>query len=223
MIKDLTINASAREGVGKGPTRRLRARGMIPAAVYGEGLEAVAVAVSAKEIATILRSETGHNTIFKLALPNGDGEPANVIIKDYQVDPVRGRLLHADLMRLSLTTLTRVSVSIETLGEPPGVKSEGGILELQLREIEVECLPGDIPEHLKVDVSNLQIGDHVLVSDLIYDREKVKVLADEHQIVAGVIAPRMVEEVAPVVAAPEGEVAPAAEPEVIKKGKTEEE
>jgi large subunit ribosomal protein L25 len=223
MIKDLTINASAREGVGKGPTRRLRAQGMIPAAVYGEGLEAVAVAVSAKEIATILRSETGHNTIFKLALPNGDGEPANVIIKDYQVDPVRGRLLHADLMRLSLTTLTRVSVSIETLGEPPGVKSEGGILELQLREIEVECLPGDIPEHLKVDVSNLQIGDHVLVSDLIYDREKVKVLADEHQIVAGVIAPRMVEEVAPVVAAPEGEVAPAAEPEVIKKGKTEEE
>ena len=223
MIKDLTINASARECVGKGPTRRLRAQGMIPAAVYGEGLEAVAVAVSVKEIATILRSETGHNTIFKLALPNSDGEPANVIIKDYQVDPVRGRLLHADLMRLSMTTLTRVSVSIETFGEPPGVKSEGGILELQLREIEVECLPGDIPEHLKVDVSNLQIGDHVLVSDLIYDREKVKVLADEHQIVAGVIAPRMVEEAAPVVEAPEGEAAPAAEPEVIKKGKTEEE
>jgi len=196
---------------------------MIPAAVYGEGLEAVAVAVSVKEIATILRSETGHNTIFKLALPNSDGEPANVIIKDYQVDPVRGRLLHADLMRLSMTTLTRVSVSIETFGEPPGVKSEGGILELQLREIEVECLPGDIPEHLKVDVSNLQIGDHVLVSDLIYDREKVKVLADEHQIVAGVIAPRMVEEAAPVVEAPEGEAAAAAEPEVIKKGKTEEE
>ena len=155
MIKDLTINASAREGVGKGPTRRLRAQGMIPAAVYGEGTEAVAVAVNAKEIATILRSETGHNTIFKLALPNGDDEPATVIIKDYQVDPVRGRLLHADLFRLSMTTATRVEVSIETFGEPPGVKSEGGILELQLRDIEVECLPGDIPEHLKVDVSNL--------------------------------------------------------------------
>jgi large subunit ribosomal protein L25 len=224
MIKDLTINASAREGVGKGPTRRLRAQGMIPAAVYGEGAEAVAVAVNAKEIATILRSETGHNTIFKLALPNGDGEPATVIIKDYQVDPVRGRLLHADLFRLSMTTATRVEVSIETFGEPPGVKNEGGILELQLRDIEVECLPGDIPEHLKVDVSNLQIGDHVLVSDLIYDREKVKLLADEHQIVAGVIAPRMIEEAAPVVVAPEGEAAAtAAEPEVIKKGKTEEE
>ena len=224
MIKDITINASAREGLGKGPTRRLRAQGMIPAAVYGEGGDAVAVAVSAKEIATILRSDTGHNTIFKLALPNGNGEPANVIIKDYQVDPVKGRLLHADLLRLSMTTLTRVNVSIETFGESPGVKSEGGILEQQLRDVEVECLPGDIPEHLRVDISNLQIGDHVMVSDLIYDREKVKVLADEHQIVAGVIAPRMVEEVAPVAAVPEGEAAgTAAEPEVIKKGKTEEE
>lgn len=223
MIKDLTINASAREGVGKGPTRRLRAQGMIPAAVYGEGGDAVAVAVSAKDIATILRSGTGHNTIFKLTLPNADGEPANVIIKDYQVDPVKGRLLHADLLRLSMTTLTRVSVSVETIGEPPGVKSEGGILELQMREVEVECLPGDIPQTLTVDVSNLQIGDHVTVADLVYDRDKVKLLADEHQIVAGVLAPRMVEEVAPVAAVPEGEPAAGAEPEVIKKGKTEEE
>jgi large subunit ribosomal protein L25 len=223
MIKDLTINASFREGVGKGPTRRLRAQGMIPAAVYGEGGDAMAVAVSAKDIATILRSGSGHNTIFKLTLPQSEGEPANVIIKDYQVDPVKGRLLHADLLRLSMTTLTRVSVSVETVGDPPGVKSEGGILELQLREIEVECLPGDIPEHLTVDVSNLQIGDHVTVADLVYDREKVKLLADDHQIVAGVLAPRMVEEVAPVVAVPEGEAGAAAEPEVIKKGKTEEE
>jgi large subunit ribosomal protein L25 len=223
MIKDITINASLREGVGKGPARRLRAQGMIPAAVYGEGGDSVAVAVNAKQIAGILRSDTGHNTIFKLALPGSNGEPANVIIKDYQVDPVRGRLLHADLMRLSMTTATRVSVSIETLGEPVGVKTEGGILELQLREIEVECLPGDIPEHLKVDVSNLHIGDHATVADLIYDREKVKLLADEHQIVAGVLAPRMVEEVAPAAAPVEGEAAPAAEPEVIKKGKAEEE
>jgi len=223
MIKDITINASSREGVGKGPTRRLRAQGMIPAAVYGEGGDAVAVAVSAKEIATILRSGTGHNTIFKLALPQNDGEPANVIIKDYQVDPVRGRLLHADLLRLSMTTTTRVSVSVETIGDPPGVKTEGGILELQLRDIEVECLPGDIPEHLKVDVSNLQIGDHVTVADLVYDREKVKLLVDDHQIVAGVLAPRMIEEVAPAVAVEGEEAAAAAEPEVIKKGKTEEE
>jgi large subunit ribosomal protein L25 len=223
MIKDITINASSREGVGKGPTRRLRASGMIPVSVYGEGGGSVAVAVNAREIANILRSETGHNTIFKLGLPNSDGEPANVIIKDYQVDPVRGRLLHADLMRLSMTTVTRVSVSIEAAGEPTGVKLEGGILELQLRQIEVECLPGDIPENLKVDVSNLHIGDHVTVADLVYDRDKVKVFADEHQIVAGVLAPRMVEEVAPAAAAVEGEAPAAAEPEVIKKGKAEEE
>ena len=224
MIKDITINANTRDGVGKGPTRRLRVQGMIPAALYGEGGSSVAIAVNAKEIANILRSETGHNTIFKLSLPHNDGEPANVIIKDYQVDPVRGRLLHADLLRLSMTTATRVSVSIEALGEPVGVKLEGGILELQLREIEVECLPGDIPEHLKVDVSNLHIGDHVSVADLVYDRDKVKLLVDEHQIVAGVLAPRMIEE--PTVAAevPEGEAAAAAaEPEVIKKGKADEE
>jgi len=218
MIKDITINASAREGVGKGPARRLRAQGMIPAAVYGEGGEASAVAINAKELATILRSGSGQNTIFKIALPQSDDEPANVIIKDYQVDPIKGRLLHADLLRLSMTTLTRVDVSVETLGEPAGVKSEGGILEVQLREIEVECLPGDIPQHLQVDVSHLQIGDHVTVADLVYDREKVKVLADEHQIVAGVLAPRMVEEVAPAAVVAEGEEAPAAEPEVIKKG-----
>src|SRR6185295_10470796 len=224
MIKDITINASAREGLGKGPTRRLRAQGMIPAAIYGEGGDALAIAVSAKEIATILRSGSGHNTIFKLALPQSDGEPANVIIKDYQIDPIKGRLLHADLLRLSMTTTTRVSVSVETIGDPPGVKTDGGILELQLREIEAECLPGDIPEHLTVDVSHLQIGDHVTVADLVYDRDKVKLLAEETQIVAGVLAPRMVEEVVPVAAAVEGEPgAVAAEPEVIKKGKADEE
>lgn len=222
MIKDITITASSREGTGKGPARRLRAQGMIPAAVYGEGGEASAVAINAKELATILRSGSGQNTIFKIALPQGDGEPANVIIKDYQVDPIKGRLLHADLLRLSMTTLTRVDVSVETLGEPAGVKTDGGILEVQLREIEVECLPGDIPQHLQVDVSHLQIGDHVTVADLVYDREKVKVLADEQQIVAGVLAPRMVEEVAPA-AVVEGEAVAGAEPEVIKKGKGDEE
>jgi large subunit ribosomal protein L25 len=223
MIKDITISASPREGIGKGDSRRLRSKGLIPAAVYGEGQPAVAVVVNAKDIANILRSDTGHNTIFKLAFNGGSAgdEPANVIIKDWQVDPVKGRLLHADLMRLSLTSVTRVSVAIETKGEPVGVKLEGGILELQMREIEVECLPVDIPEHIALDVSNLSIGDHATVGDLIYDRDRVKVLLDEHQIVAGVLPPRMVEEVAPKVE--EVEVAPTTEPEVIKKGKTEEE
>lgn len=227
MIKDLTISATSRDGVGKGPARRLRTQGLIPAAVYGEGTEPVAIAVNAKDIANILRSDTGHNTIFKLAVPGAKkgSEPATVIIKDWQVDPVKGRLLHADLLRLSMTTATRVRVRIETRGEPAGVKLEGGILELQMRELEVECLPGDIPEHVEVDVSGLNIGDHVTVADLVFDRDKVKIFADAHQIVAGVLAPR-IEEVAPVAAPVEGEAAAAApgvEPEVIKKGKTEEE
>ena len=226
MIKDLTISATSRDGVGKGPARRLRTQGLIPAAVYGEGTDPVAIAVSAKDIANILRSDTGHNTIFKLAVPGAKGEePATVIIKDWQVDPVKGRLLHADLLRLSMTTATRVRVRIETRGEPIGVKLEGGILELQMRELEVECLPGDIPEHIDVDVSGLNIGDHVTVADLVFDREKIKIFVDSHQIIAGVLAPR-IEEVAPVAAPVEGEVAaaaPGAEPEVIKKGKTEEE
>lgn len=220
MIKDITINATSRGAFGKGDSRRLRTQGMIPAAVYGEGKEAVAVAVNAKEIANILRSDTGHNTIFKLALPNGAGEPATVIIKDWQVDPVKGRLLHADLMRLSMTEITQVSVAIEIKGEPIGVKLEGGILDLQMRQVEVECLPGDIPESLELDVSNLHIGGHLTVADLAYDREKIKLLAEESQVIAGVLAPRLAEEAAP---AGEGEEGAAGEPEVIKKGKSDEE
>ena len=220
MIKDITLNATARTGLGKGDSRRLRTQGMIPAAVYGEGKEAVAIAINAKELVNILRSDTGHNTIFKLALPNGDGEPATVIIKDWQVDPVKGRLLHADLFRLSMTEVTRVEVAVEVTGEPVGVKLEGGILDFHTREIEIECLPGDIPEHLTIDVADLHIGDHIFVSDLKYDREKLKVITDEQQIVVSVLAPRRVEE--ETVAEPvEGEAG--AEPEVIKKGKADEE
>jgi len=220
MIKDITVDAIRRDGVGKGPARRLRAKGMIPASVYGEGESAVPVAVNAKEIAGLLRSETGHNTIFKLNIP-GLGEPANVIIKDWQTDPVKGRLLHADLMRLSMTVVTRVSVPIVVVGEPVGVKLEGGILEINLREVEIECLPADIPATVEVDVADLHLGKHVSVVDLKVDRAKIKVMTPEDQIVAGVLAPRLVEEAAPAVAAEAAEPA-AAEPEVIKKGKAEE-
>ncbi|MEN3334484.1 MAG: large subunit ribosomal protein [Blastocatellia bacterium] len=218
MITDITLNANTRSGAGKSDARRLRAQGMIPAAVYGGGDEAFAIAVNAKEIANILRSDTGHNPIFKVALPGG-GEPATVIIKAWQVDPVKGRLLHADLLRLSLTETTVVSVAIEVVGEPIGVKLEGGILDLQMRAIDVECLPGDIPESLTLDVVNLHLGDHATVADLVYVRTKVKLLVDDHQVIAGVLAPRLAEVAAPTVI--EGEPT-AAEPEVIKKGKTEE-
>jgi large subunit ribosomal protein L25 len=215
MITDITLNASAREGVGKGFARRLRAKGMIPIAVYGEGLDPVAAAVNVKEIAQILRSETGHNSIFSLVI--GDGAPSTVIIKDWYVDPVKGKLLHADLMRLSLTETTRVRVSIEAVGEPIGVKMDMGILDLGLREVEVECLPTDIPDHLQLDVSGLHIGEHLTVADLAYDRTKLKMITDEHQVVAGVLAPRLAE-----VAEPSEEDVTSGEPEVIKKGKEEE-
>lgn len=212
---EITLNATVREGIGKGFARRLRTQGMIPAAVYGEGDAPIAVAVNAKEIAQILRSEHGHNTIFNLAI--ADKAPATVIIKDWYVDPVKGKLLHADLMRLSLTSATRVRVPIEVVGEAYGVKNQGGILESDLREVEVECLPTDIPDHVQVDVSGLHLGQHVTVADLVYDRTKVKVLNDEHQMVAGVVGSRLaVAEATPV------EGAEGSEPEVIKKGKTEE-
>jgi large subunit ribosomal protein L25 len=193
---------------------------MIPASVYGEGEASVPVAVKARELADLLRSETGHNTIFKLNIP-GLGEPANVIIKDWQTDPVKGRLLHADLMRLSMTVATRVSVPIVVSGEPIGVKLEGGILEINLREVEIECLPTDIPASIEVDVADVHLGKHVSVVDLKVDRTKIKVLTPEDQIVAGVLAPRLVEEAAPAAAAEAAEPT-AAEPEVIKKGKAEE-
>lgn len=218
MIKDITVQSQWREGVGKGFARRLRSRGMVPVAVYGEGQQPAVVTVNSRDLANILRSQSGHNTIFKLALPGQ--EPATVIIKDWQIDPVKGRLLHADLMRLSLTSTTRVSVPIGTAGEPVGVKMDGGILEIELREVAIECLPGDIPERILVDVSQLKIGEHVTVGDLDYDREKIKLISDPGQVVAGIIPPRLVEEVKPAAAAPE-EVAPA-EPELVKKGKVEE-
>jgi len=193
---------------------------MIPASVYGEGEASVPVAVNARDLANLLRSETGHNTIFKLNIP-GLGEPANVIIKDWQTDPVKGRLLHADLMRLSMTVATRVSVPIVVSGEPVGVKLEGGILEINLREVDIECLPADIPASIEVDVADLHLGKHVSVVDLKVDRTKIKVMTPEDQIVAGVLAPRLVEEAAPAAAAEAAEPT-AAEPEVIKKGKAEE-
>jgi large subunit ribosomal protein L25 len=215
MNTDIKVNATVREGIGKGHARRLRAEGMIPAAVYGEGEQPVAVAVNAKEINQILRSEHGHNTIFSLAI--GDAPPTTVIIKDWYADPVKGKLLHADLMRLSLTRATRVKVPVDLVGEPYGVKNQGGVLEFDLREVEIECLPTDIPNHVQVDIAGLHINQHATVADLLYDRTKIKMITDEHHTVAGVVAPRLAVEETPAV-----EEGAEGEPEVIKKGKTEE-
>jgi large subunit ribosomal protein L25 len=175
------------------------------------------VAVSPREIGTILRSASGENTLFDLQL---DGSRRKVILKEFQVEPIKGRLLHADFYEVALDQALEVTVHVELAGVPVGVKVEGGILDFVTRELQVECLPTDIPEKIVVDVSELGMGKHVRVSE-IKAPERVTILTDPDVVIAHVVAPRA-EEVAPAaeVAAVPAEGAAAAEPEVIKKGKT---
>ena len=213
---DKNVEAKPRQGGGKNDARRLRASGMIPAVVYGAGQPAQAIAVDPKQMRRILNSETGHNSIFDLSL---DGQAAKVMIVDWQFEPIKSALLHVDLKRIAMDKVLRVSVPIVLKGEAPGVKLQGGILEQMLREVEIECLPGDIPGHLVADASTLEFGQTIRVSDLAHDA-KVKFITDENQAVAHVTAVKEVVEAAPVEGAVEAE-ATAAEPEVIKKGKQE--
>jgi len=208
-----TIEANPRSSRGKNEARRLRRQGFIPATLYGGKKDPVAISVEAKRLAAILRA--GHNTIFNVTI---DGDTDSVLIKDWQTDPLKGRLLHADLIRIRLDQETRVEVPIRIVGEPRGVKQDGGLLDVVSHELEVECLPTDIPEYIDVDVSDLAVGDHISVKDVKID-PKIKILTDPDHVIASVLAPRLAEVEAPAAAAPEVP----AEPEVIKKGKTEEE
>jgi large subunit ribosomal protein L25 len=211
----------------KNAARRVRVAGQIPAVIYGSGRDAVAVEVDPKQISRILFSESGHNTIFDVEV---EGHPsAKAMIVDWQREPIKDRLIHIDLKRIALDKLLRVSVRVKLLGVPIGVKAEGGILDQVLREVEVECLPADIPSHLDVDVSELGMHQVLRVSGLPHS-DKVKYLTPEGATVAHVVSIR--EEVvatpetaegaaAAAGAAPaEGAAAPG-EPEVIKKGKAE--
>ena len=208
------VEAKPRQGGGKNDARRLRQTGMIPAVVYGAGQDSKAVTVDPKQMNRILRSESGHNSIFDLTL---DGQTAKVMIVDWQYEPIKSALLHVDLKRIAMDKVLQVSVPIVLKGEAPGVKVQGGILEQILREVEIECLPADIPGHIDADVSQLNFGEVIRVSDLPHD-DKVKFITDEGQPVAHVVAVKEVVEAAPAEAAVEGAAAPA-EPEVIKKGK----
>jgi large subunit ribosomal protein L25 len=222
-MAEISITAKARNERGKNAARRIRREGLIPAVVYGGKGENMVVAVDPKSLQKVLRSESGRNTILKLDV---GGSATNAILKSWQVDPIREHFLHADFYRIAMDVAIRVTVPIATKGEARGVKVDQGVLELVIREIEVECLPGDIPERIEVNVEDLGINDALRVSDIPVI-EKVKVLSPPDQVVVHVVAIK--EEVVPtpgVVAAPaEGEAAaaPAAEPEVIKKGKKEEE
>ncbi|MGA7907833.1 MAG: 50S ribosomal protein L25 [Candidatus Sulfotelmatobacter sp.] len=210
------LEAQAREAGNKNAARRVRRDGKIPAVLYGAAKDSVAVSVDPRQVSRILRSESGHNTIFDLAL-NG-GENIKAMIVDWQYEPIKGKLLHIDLKRIAMDKALRVSVPILLKGEAAGVKTEGGILEQILREVEIECLPGDIPSHIDADVSHLVFGTVLRVSDLPHGA-KLTFLTDANRPVAHVVSVK--EEV---VAAPEAvaaEAAAPAEPEVIKKGKQE--
>jgi large subunit ribosomal protein L25 len=215
-IADNNVQAKPRRGGGKNDARRLRRTGQIPAVVYGGGQEAQAIAVDPKQMLRILRSESGHNTIFDLGL---DGASTKVMIVDWQFEPIHSALLHVDLKRIAMDKVLRVRVPVVLKGEAPGVKVQGGILEQLLREVEIECLPADIPGHIDGDISNLMFGQVIRVSDLAHDG-KLKFVTEENQAVAHVVAVKEVVEVAPAEAAVEAGATPA-EPEVIKKGKQE--
>lgn len=216
MSQALTVEAEPREDFGKGASRRLRRSGLVPAVVYGGGGSTIPVAVNPQKIAEILHSESGHNAIFTLEIKGK--APARVMLREWQVEPVYGELLHVDMVRIARDVKLKVKVPVQVMGEPKGVKLQGGIFDFVLREVEVECLPDDIPEHFTVDVSELTIGQNLRVSDLPAN-PKVKVLTDPTRVVAHVVVLKEEEEkpaVEAVAAAP-------AEPEVIRKGKGEEE
>jgi large subunit ribosomal protein L25 len=213
-MERITLNVQKREEKGKGAARSLRRGAMIPAVLYRGG-GSLPIKIPKKEMAQFINTTAGNQVMVNLHF--ADGENKLALIKDYQVDPTKRELLHADFFEVSLTEKVRVSVHVTTTGEPIGVKRDKGILQHLLREIEVECLPDKIPGNIKIDISGLEIGQSFHVGNLSLG-EEVKILTDSTEVLANIIAP-LVEEVAPAeVAAPE-----VTEPEVIKKGKKEEE
>jgi len=204
------VIATPRTGkFNKNHARRVRVEGKIPAVVYGAGQAAVAVAVDPRVVTKILHSESGHNTIFDL---NVEGAPlVKAMIVDWQHEPIKGKLLHIDFKRIAMDKAMRVSVPVQLTGIPVGVRTAGGILDQVLREVEIECLPGDIPGHLDVDVTNLELHGAIHISDLPHSGS-IKFIGDDNMLVAHVTIIK--EEAAADVTAPA-----VAEPEVAKKGK----
>jgi large subunit ribosomal protein L25 len=216
--KDITVAAEVRSSRGKNEAHRTRAAGQIPAVVYGAFQDPIAVSVNPREIVKIIRSATGFNTIFTLAVAGGETTP--VMVVDQQVDPIRGTLLHADFKRIDLAKRIRVSVPVITEGEPKGVKVQGGLLEIITRAIEIEVLPDDIPEHFAVDVSELMVGQSKRASDVGLSGS-MKLTSSPDTVIAHIVTLKAEEAPAAEGAAPAP--AAAAEPEVVKKGKKEEE
>ncbi len=218
MNTENSITAELRDSRGKNEARRLRVRGLTPAVVYGASQGPIPVAVNPKDITRILRSRAGHNSIFNVEIQGGETTP--VMIADWQTEPIRETLLHVDLKRIDMTRRVHVRVPVVTFGDPRGVKEQGGLLEAVTREVEIECLPVDIPEEFRVDVSGLTIGQNLRASELPMTGS-VKLLTSGDAVIAHVVALKA--EAAPETTAEGATAATPAEPEVIKKGKKEEE
>lgn len=213
-MERITLHAEKRDKTGKGVARSLRREGVVPAVLYRGG-GSMPIKINGKELSSFMHATAGEQVMVDIEF--SDGEKRLALMKDYQVDPLKGELLHTDFFEVSLSEEIKVTVHVTTAGEPVGVKRDGGLLQFGTREIEIQCLPDRVPGHIEVDVSGLEIGKAIHVGDLA-PGEGVKVLTEAGELIATVIAP-MVEAKAEVeAAAPE-----AAEPEVMKKGKKEEE
>ena len=206
MRKDITIAAEGRATRGKNEARRLRVSGRAPAIIYGTGRDPVAVAISPKEVNKILLSSTGHNSIFDVSVDGGAPEP--VMIVDWSYEPVKGNLLHIDMQRIDLTKRIKVKIPVHVHGEPKGVKQQGGVLDVVTREVEVDCLPDDIPADFRLEIASLEINQAIRAADLPMTKSMKLVMAPE-AVIVHIVAPKLDAEAA----------AAAGEPEVIKKGK----
>ncbi len=211
-MAQIVVQTESRKPGGKNVNRRLRGAGKIPAVLYGQGKAPLPLAVNPEVVREILYSDSGRNTIFAVSVDGGS--QCNAMVKDYQLDPVRGNLIHADFLQIAMDRTLELTVPVEIIGESEGVKL-GGLMDIVTREIEIECLPGDIPESIKVDITGLKINDNIRVKSLPAD-PKVKILTDADVVIVTIVPP--LKEEVPVEAPAE-----AAEPEVIKKGKTAEE
>jgi large subunit ribosomal protein L25 len=212
------LEATARDTSGKNEARRTRRDGKVPGVLYGgDGGRAVAIDVDPRALLKILHSESGQNTLISLKLAGAD---ARVLVKDFQLDPITHELLHADFYRIAMDKILQVTIPVTVRGEPKGVKQQGGVLEFIRREIEIECLPADIPEHIEIDVSELMLHQGVRVRDVPID-PKWKPLTEPDTMLLHIIMPKAEEVPAPAEAV--AAAATPAEPEVIKKGKKEEE
>ncbi len=217
MRTDTIVAAEIRASRGKNEARRTRMRGMVPGVVYGAFQDPVSIAVNPKHILQILRSKTGHNTIFNVDVQGGENTP--VMVVDEQYDPVKSHLLHVDLKRIDLSKRIKVTVPVVTEGEAKGIKLQGGLLEIVTRSIDIECVPDEIPQNFVIDVSDLMIGQSKRAGDIPMPGS-MKLQSPADAVIAHVVSIRAVEE--PVAAETAAPVA-GAEPEVVKKGKKEEE